>query len=73
MTRRAKRAGEGERSWSLYSTLPSSDSGTRRGIVGEERLEESGEVCVSVWMCPLRKALEREMRVPWGWEAFEIV
>ena len=46
MTRRAKRAGEGERSWSLYSTLPSSDSGTRRGIEGEERSEESGEgVC----------------------------
>ena len=49
MTRRAKRAGEGERSWSLYSTLPSSDSGTRRGIEGEERSEESGEgVCERV-------------------------
>ena len=33
----------------MYSTLPSSDSGTRRGIEGEERSEESGEgVCERV-------------------------
>jgi hypothetical protein len=42
-----ERAGEGERSWILYSTLPTSDSGTRRGIemvfVDGERSEESGE------------------------------